>query len=51
MKTEGPVAQRARAHAKLLVLGVLGFMGIVSLWTPLQFDRIAERWYGKTKKR
>src|SRR6478735_8555619 len=45
MKTEGPVADRARAHAKLLLLGVLALMGIVSLWTPLQFPRIAERWF------
>src|ERR1044071_8637467 len=37
MKTEGRVAQRARQHAKLLLLGVLVFMGIVSLWTPLAF--------------
>ena len=45
MKTEGPVADRARAHAKWLLLGVLGFMGIVSLWTPLAIPRIAERWF------
>jgi cytochrome d ubiquinol oxidase subunit II len=45
MKTEGAVADRARAHAKLLLLAVLGFMGIVSLWTPLAFPRIAERWF------
>ncbi|HMK79015.1 MAG TPA: cytochrome d ubiquinol oxidase subunit II [Xanthobacteraceae bacterium] len=45
MKTEGAVAARARAHAKLLLLGVLVFMGIVSLWTPLQFPRIAQRWF------
>jgi cytochrome d ubiquinol oxidase subunit II len=45
MKTEGPVAERARAHAKLLLLGVLVFMAIVSLWTPLQFPRIRERWF------
>jgi cytochrome d ubiquinol oxidase subunit II len=45
MKTEGPVAERARAHAKLLLLGVLAFMAIVSLWTPLQFPRIRERWF------
>jgi cytochrome d ubiquinol oxidase subunit II len=45
MKTDGVVADRARAHAKLLLLGVLGFMGIVSLWTPLAFPRIAERWF------
>src|SRR6266853_7031086 len=45
MKTEGPVAERARAHAKLLLFGVLAFMAVVSLWTPLQFPRIAQRWF------
>src|SRR5262245_22426349 len=45
MKTEGPVAQRARAHAKLLLVGVLGFMGLVSLWTPLASPPIRERWF------
>jgi cytochrome d ubiquinol oxidase subunit II len=45
MKTEGPVAQRARAHAKLLLFGVLGFMTIVSLWTPLAFPAIRARWF------
>ena len=32
MKTEGSVAMRARIEAKLLLLAVLGFMAIVSLW-------------------
>jgi cytochrome bd ubiquinol oxidase subunit II len=45
MKTDGPVADRARQHAKLLLLVVLGFMGLVSLWTPLAFPRIAQRWF------
>ena len=45
MKTEGPVAERARAQAKALLLGVLAFMGVVSLWTPLAFERIAARWF------
>jgi cytochrome d ubiquinol oxidase subunit II len=45
MKTEGAVAERARGHAKLLLGAVLVFMAIVSLWTPLQFPRIAERWF------
>ena len=35
MKTDGEVAARAKGHAKLLLLAVLGFMAIVSLWTPL----------------
>jgi cytochrome d ubiquinol oxidase subunit II len=45
MKTDGEVAARAKQHAKLLLLGVLGFMAIVSLWTPLAFERIAARWF------
>ena len=45
MKTEGAVADRARAHAKLLLVVVLAFMAAVSLWTPLAFPRIAARWF------
>lgn len=45
MKTEGPVADRARSHAKLLLFAVLGFMAVVSLWTPLAIPRIGERWF------
>jgi cytochrome bd ubiquinol oxidase subunit II len=45
MKTEGSVAQRARIQAKLLLLVVLACMVIVSLWTPLAFERIAVRWF------
>ncbi|WP_183855455.1 cytochrome d ubiquinol oxidase subunit II [Prosthecomicrobium pneumaticum] len=44
-KTEGPVADRARAQGKTLLIVVLGFVGLVSLWTPLGFSRIAERWF------
>jgi cytochrome bd ubiquinol oxidase subunit II len=45
MKTDGAVADRNRAHGKLLLAVVLGFMGAVSLWTPLAVPRIAERWF------
>src|SRR5271166_4819904 len=45
MKTEGRLAERARIEAKLLLLAVLAFMAIVSLWTPLAFERIAARWF------
>jgi cytochrome bd ubiquinol oxidase subunit II len=45
MKTEGTVAERARAQAKTLLLVVLAAVLIVSLWTPLAFDRIWERWF------
>jgi cytochrome d ubiquinol oxidase subunit II len=45
MKTDGALAERARAHAKILLVLVLAFMAAVSLWTPLAFPRIAERWF------
>jgi cytochrome bd ubiquinol oxidase subunit II len=45
MKTEGSVAERARIQAKLLLLAVLACMAVVSVWTPLAFERIAVRWF------
>ncbi|MDQ0347271.1 cytochrome d ubiquinol oxidase subunit II [Ancylobacter vacuolatus] len=45
MKTEGAAAIRSRARAKMLLPVVLVFMAIISLWTPLAFPRIAERWF------
>ena len=45
MKTEGAVAERARGHAKVLLLAVLVFMAAVSLWTPITEPRIAARWF------
>jgi cytochrome d ubiquinol oxidase subunit II len=45
MKTEGPVAERARAQSKLFLIAVLAFMAAVSLWTPLMEQRIAVRWF------
>src|SRR5216683_823630 len=43
MKTEGAVAERARRQAAALLVAVLAFMGVVSIWTPLAFERIAAR--------
>jgi len=45
MKTEGELAVNARRWSKYLLLAVLVIMAIVSLWTPLLFERIAERWF------
>ncbi len=45
MKTEGAVAERARAHSKTFLFAVLAFMAAVSLWTPLAKPRIAARWF------
>ncbi len=45
MKTDGEVGERARTQARLMLLIVLGFMAAVSLYTPLAFERIAQRWF------
>jgi cytochrome d ubiquinol oxidase subunit II len=45
MKTEGELAVRARAQARAFLMVVLTAMVIVSLWTPLMFARIWERWF------
>jgi cytochrome d ubiquinol oxidase subunit II len=45
LKTEGEVAERSRANAKWLILVVLAFMGVVSIWTPLAIESIAARWF------
>jgi cytochrome d ubiquinol oxidase subunit II len=45
MKTEGPVEQRARRFGPGLLLVLLGFILVVSVWTPMQIPRIRERWF------
>jgi cytochrome d ubiquinol oxidase subunit II len=45
LKTAGPVADRARRQAKMLLLAVLALMGAVSLWTPFTQPAIAQRWF------
>ena len=45
LKTEGPVAERARDQARVLLIAVLVFMAAVSLWTPFNEPRIAARWF------
>jgi cytochrome d ubiquinol oxidase subunit II len=45
MKTCGGVEQTARRYAKPLLVALGVFILIVSLWTPLLFDRIAQRWF------
>jgi cytochrome d ubiquinol oxidase subunit II len=45
MKTEGVVAGRGRRQAKSALVAVLVFMGLVSIWTPLAFERSAARWF------
>jgi cytochrome d ubiquinol oxidase subunit II len=45
MKTEGPLHEWSRRMARLALVGVLGFIALVSIWTPLLHERIAERWF------
>ncbi|MFG1280767.1 cytochrome d ubiquinol oxidase subunit II [Xanthobacter autotrophicus] len=47
IKTEGMVAERARAHAIPLLFAVLALMTVVSVWTPIAFERIATRWFSQ----
>jgi cytochrome d ubiquinol oxidase subunit II len=44
MKTDGALAERSAWQAKELLAAVLFFMAAVSLYTPLAFPRIAQRW-------
>lgn len=46
MKTEGELQAWARTVARNCLLGVLVFIAMVSLWTPLLDERIATRWFG-----
>ncbi len=43
MKTEGDLQQRMIALAQPITLVLLGVIGIVSLWTPLDHPHVAER--------
>jgi len=45
MKTRGDVEQRARGMGMPLLAGLLFFIALVSIWTPLQIERIAARWF------
>jgi cytochrome bd ubiquinol oxidase subunit II len=45
MKTDGEPARLARKQSSVLLISVMFFMAVVSLWTPLSIPRIAERWF------
>jgi cytochrome d ubiquinol oxidase subunit II len=45
MKTAGGVERIARRVARPLCVAFLAFILLVSVWTPLQFERIAARWF------
>jgi cytochrome d ubiquinol oxidase subunit II len=46
MKTEGPVATRARRQTLPLAGVTLALMGVVSLWTPALQEFYLDRWFG-----
>jgi cytochrome d ubiquinol oxidase subunit II len=45
MKTEGDLQQWARGRALIALYGVLAFIAMVSLWTPILHPQIRERWF------
>lgn len=45
MKTEGALQAWARSVARMGLIVTLGFIGLVSVWTPLLDARIATRWF------
>ncbi|WP_019140744.1 cytochrome d ubiquinol oxidase subunit II [Noviherbaspirillum massiliense] len=45
MKTEGDLQLWARRTARWCLLGLLAFILLVSLWTPLEEPRVAQRWF------
>jgi len=45
MKTRGGVAELARRLAERFLITVGCFAALVSLWTPIRYERIAERWF------
>ncbi|WP_316014448.1 cytochrome d ubiquinol oxidase subunit II [Roseobacter sp. HKCCA0434] len=46
MKTDGPLQERMRARAWVLGLVTVGFIGVVSLWTPFLQEGYYSRWFG-----
>jgi cytochrome d ubiquinol oxidase subunit II len=45
MKTTAEAEQRARRLARPLLVALLACIVVVSVWTPLLFARVAERWF------
>ena len=45
LKTEGDLQEWARRRSRYFLLGVLAFIGMVSIWTPLGNPQIAARWF------
>ena len=48
LKTEGDLSRFARAAAQRALLAALLGLAVVSVYTPLKFPHVAERWFGGT---
>lgn len=45
MKTQGELQEWARRISRWALFGILAFIVMVSIWTPLAEQRIADRWF------
>jgi cytochrome d ubiquinol oxidase subunit II len=45
LKTEGEIQAAARRHGKVCLIGVLVAVAVVSIWTPLMSEAVADRWF------
>ena len=45
MKTTDELEQRCRKLATPLLAGLIATIVLVSIWTPLEYERVAERWF------
>ncbi len=45
IKTEGPIQLWAVKWARIALIGVVAFIAMVSIWTPLSDPKIAARWF------
>ncbi|GIZ50459.1 cytochrome d ubiquinol oxidase subunit II [Noviherbaspirillum aridicola] len=45
MKTEGELQAWSRRASRVALFGILAFIAMVSIWTPLVDERIANRWF------
>jgi cytochrome bd ubiquinol oxidase subunit II len=44
-RTEGPLQFRSRRHARSLAIATLGFIVVVSVWTPMLNPMFMQRWF------
>jgi cytochrome bd ubiquinol oxidase subunit II len=45
LKTVGEIEKDARRFARLLLMALIAFIILVSVWTPFEFQRVADRWF------